>query len=139
MKGLTDQLGDSNDQADLTPMIDCVFLLLLFFIVTSTFNEETNLFNIQMPKAAHSKIREVDQAITINIEESGKIAIGKDVIPDAGLWDAIKTRYDAAPADAKPLLIVKGDKNCPYSKAILIMDIAQELGVEDISWAVEVK
>ena len=139
MKGLTDQLDESNDQADLTPMIDCVFLLLLFFIVTSTFNEETNLFKIQMPKAKHSKISETNKAITITIEESGKIAIGKNVIPDSELWDEIKTRYDAAPANSKPLLIVKGDKNCPYSKAILIMDIAQGLGVEDISWAVEAK
>ncbi|NRA38652.1 MAG: biopolymer transporter ExbD [Planctomycetes bacterium] len=139
MKGLTDQLGEGSDQADLTPMIDCVFLLLLFFIVTSSLSEETNLFKIEMPKAAHSEIREVTQAITIVIEKTGKIAIGKDVIPDAALWDAIKSRYDAAPKDDKPLIIVKGDENCPYSKAILIMDIAQELGVEEITWAVEVK
>ena len=57
MKGLTDQLGEGSDQADLTPMIDCVFLLLLFFIVTSSLSEETNLFKIEMPKAAHSEIR----------------------------------------------------------------------------------
>lgn len=139
MKGLTDQLGDSSDQADLTPMIDCVFLLLLFFIVTTSFSEETNLFKIELPKAEHSEVREIEEAINIVIEESGKIAIGKDIIPDSGLWDAIKSRYEQAPADAKPLVIVKGDHNSPYEKAIMIMDIAHELGISEITWAVETK
>ena len=139
MKGLTDQLGDSSDQADLTPMIDCVFLLLLFFIVTTTFSEETNLFKIELPKAENPEVREVDEAINIVIEESGKIAIGSEIIPDNALWDAIKKRYDAAPADAKPLVIVKGDHDSPYEKAIMIMDIAQALGVREITWAVETK
>ncbi len=139
MKGLTEQLGEGSDQADLTPMIDCVFLLLLFFIVTTTFSEETNLFKIELPKAAHSEIREVDEAIHIVIEESGKIAIGTEIVPDSGLWDAIKSRYESAPADEKPLIIVKGDQDSPYEKAVMIMDIALALGVKEITWAVEEK
>ena len=137
MKGLTDQLGDSSDQADLTPMIDCVFLLLLFFIVTTTFSEETSLFKIELPKAAQSEVREVEQAIHIVIEEGGKIAIGKDIIPDSALYEAIRSRYESAAVDQKPLIIVKGDHNSPYEKAVRIMDIAMAIGVKEITWAVE--
>ena len=137
MKGLTDQLqGDGGDQADLTPMIDCVFLLLLFFIVTTSFTEETNLFKVEMPKAEKSRVVTLENTVQVVIEKSGKIAVGKKIVADDELWSLLSQRYENAEADNKPVLVVRGDKDCPYEKVVLVMDIAQELGIDEISWAV---
>jgi len=50
MKRLTEVLEDGQDRADITPLIDVIFMLLLFFIITTTFAEDT-FFPIELPKA----------------------------------------------------------------------------------------
>ena len=136
MKGLTDQLQSSGgDQADLTPMIDCVFLLLLFFIVTTSFTEESNLFKVEMPKAEKAQVVALDNTVQVVIDKSGKMAVGKQIVNDEQLWALLSERYEKEAQD-KPVLVVRGDKGCPYEKAVLVMDIAQELGISEVSWAV---
>lgn len=136
MKGLTEQLDETGDQADLTPLIDCVFLLLLFFIVTTTFSEETNLFKVELPKAAHSEVRAITEEVILSISESGQYALGHDYVPDDQLWGKLSVRHQTEPIQT---LIIQGDKSCAYEKVVMAMEVAQSLNIEEITLAVAPK
>ena len=136
MKGLTDQLDVGNDRADLTPLIDCVFLLLLFFVVTAVFVEESHLFKVDLPKAAHAELRELKDVVVVMVSKSGHFSVGKSYVPDEQLWDNLSTLHRKAPIKT---LIIKGDRRCPYEKVVMAMDVAQALDVDEITLAVENK
>ena len=131
---LTTLLEESDDKADLTPMIDCVFLLLLFFIVTSTFSEETNLFNIVLPKAANAEVRSAEEALTIHINKNGDMAIGEELLTDDKLWEFLEAKHKASPIKT---VVIKGDRKSPYEKVALAIDMAQALKIEEVTLAVE--
>jgi biopolymer transport protein ExbD len=134
MKGLTEQLGVGDDRADLTPLIDCVFLLLLFFIVTAVFVEESNLFRIELQKAEHSELRELKDVVIIWVSRDGQYAMDQAFIPDDQLWPRLKALNDEQPIKT---LVIKGDRESPLGKTLAVMDMAKALGVSEILPAVE--
>ena len=134
MKGLTDQLDVGDDRADLTPLIDCVFLLLLFFVVTAVFVEESSLFQVELPKAAHAELREIKDVVVVSVAQGGQFSVGQDYVADDQLWSTLKAIDDRAPIRT---LIIKGDRRCPYDKVVMAMDVAHALDVPEISLAVE--
>lgn len=134
MKGLTEQLEVENDRADLTPLIDCVFLLLLFFVVTAVFVEESNLFRVELPKAAHAELREIKDVVVVLVSRSGQFSVGRALVADGELWPILNEMHTAAPIKT---LIIKGDRQCPYQKVVMAMDVAQALEIPEISLAVE--
>jgi len=136
VKGLTEQLEAASDRPDLTPLIDCVFLLLLFFVVTAVFVEESNLFRIELPKAERPELREVKDVTVVTISRGGQFAIGQQFVAEDQLWNHLSALHAERPIRT---LIIKGDRNSPYEKVILATDMARALDVPEISWAVEQK
>ena len=134
MKSLTEGLETAGDQADLTPLIDCVFLLLLFFIVTAVFVEETNLFKVELPRAAQAEVRRVTDVVVVAVSRSGEFALERSYVTDDQFYARLKQINDRAPIET---LIIKGDRRCPYEKVVLAMDVAQALDIGEISLAVE--
>ena len=135
MKGLTEQLGVGDDRADLTPLIDCVFLLLLFFIVTAVFVEESNLFEIELAKAEHSEVRELKDVVVVWISRTGQYAMGQSYVPEDQLWQQLKAMHEETPIKT---LVIKGDRESPLGKMLTVMDMAKALGIEEILPAVQV-
>lgn len=136
MKKLTEELGVGDDRADLTPLIDCVFLLLLFFVVTAVFVEESNLFKIELEKAEHSEVRQLEDVVTVWISREGQYAMDQAYVPDDDLWPRLKSLHDKTPIKT---LVIKGDKASPLGKMLVVMDMAKALGVTEILPAVEQK
>jgi biopolymer transport protein ExbD len=134
LKGLTEQLGLSDDRADLTPLIDCVFLLLLFFIVTAVFVDESNLFRVELQQAAHSETRKLEDVVVVWISQSGQYALDQTHVPDDQLWTTLKALHEKKPIRT---LVIKGDYRSPLGKTLIVMDIAKALGVEEILPAVQ--
>lgn len=132
MKGVSELISNENDQADLTPMIDCVFLLLLFFIVTSTFSDQS-LFDIELPQAQHASTASTEHACIVSISEHGNYAIGNTSLTDQQLGTHIETLHRDK---AITIFVINGDKRCPYEKIARAIDIAQGLGVEQLSFTV---
>ena len=133
MKGVTDLIGNESDQADLTPMIDCVFLLLLFFIVTSTFSDQS-LFEIDLPQAQHATAASMDNACILTISEHGNYAIGNTPLSDEQLGVHIEQLHQQ---QAISIFIINGDKRCPYEKIAKAIDIAQGLHLANLSFTVQ--
>lgn len=134
MKGLLDEGGSDllDDRADLIPMIDCVFLMLLFFVVTATFSDES-LFQVELPTAPQAEVRDTTSATVLSVSKSGNFAIGQDAVAEDQVGAVLRKRHDAG---LLTTLVIHGDKGTPYEKIISAVDAAHAVGINEIAFAV---
>ena len=122
-------------QVSMTAMIDVVFLLLIFFMVTTTFNRETEL-QIQLPKAEGQERKE-EKSLEIVIDAEGRYRINKNPVADQKL-ETLKKAIRAAAGQSKKLpLIISADEKTPHQFVIRALDAAGQLGFVHISFATQ--
>ncbi|MEH6500455.1 MAG: biopolymer transporter ExbD [Pseudoalteromonas distincta] len=114
---------------NLTPLIDVVFLLLIFFMVSTTFTRETQL-KLDLPQAASGE--QIDssdaQQIELIISASGDIAVNGMALAATSL-DSLKTALQRESAGDNSLpLIITADAQTPHQAVIMAMDAAGQLG-----------
>jgi len=130
--GVVDETNELDDRIDLTPMLDVVFVLLLFLIIATTF-EEDGLFKVVLPKAAQAQVLTKDQVVTLLISSEGRFAVGRDYIPDNQLYTTLKGMRDGKKFKS---LLIKGDQDTPYRKLVLAIDTAQALNITEFAFVV---
>lgn len=104
---------------DLTPLIDVVFILIIFFIVTSSFKKENYALNLTLPQGANSAKMIEKRIVTIELNEKDIAYNGEkiDFIKLQEKLELIKNKQDA--------ITVKIDKSVPYQKVVELLDILQ--------------
>jgi len=112
---------------NITPLIDVLFLLLIFFMVSSRFAEEPNI-KLELPRTAHADVSAVD-LLTVTVTKRGELFFGerpiaKRDLPDLLLVEIMKKRDRS--------LVVKADKNVPHGWVVELLDIAKGVGFERI-------
>lgn len=114
---------------NLTPLIDVVFLLLIFFMVSTTFTRETQL-KLDLPQAASGEQVETrdQQQIELTISANGDIAINDKALISPGV-DTLKSALERESAgDLSLPLIITADAQTPHQSVIMAMDAAGQLG-----------
>jgi biopolymer transport protein ExbD len=134
-----DETGEEfDDRADLVPLIDCVFLVLLFYVVAATFSEES-IFPVELPRVhedhAKVEINHPDKAVTVWISAEGTFALDKTPVEPRALPGLLRERLAAKGKDA--LLVIRGDRRAPYEMIAGAVEVAQSLGVARFSLVVE--
>lgn len=113
---------------ELTPIIDMVFLLLVFFLVATTFAREERETQIALPVSKSSgPISAMLRALVVNIDADGGIIVsGRQVEPEA-----LRTMVEEAVA-ANPELKVtlRGDRATAYENVVRVLDICKSSGVQ---------
>lgn len=116
--------GKDEEQAgeiDLTPMLDVVFILLIFFIVTSVFVKEAG-YTINYPEA--STVDSVDgEPILIAVSPVGEMWMDGDVIPPRNLRVRIEQRLAESP---NACVVIQADREAVNEYVLMIMDVALE-------------
>jgi len=112
---------------DLTPLIDVVFILLIFFIVTSVFKKEELALMLDLP-SSHAKEVEVEEK-QIGIELSkNKIAYkGKEIT-----LEKLELEFEDVD-DKKQSIIFRIDKNVPYERVVKILDLLQKHNLNNLA------
>ncbi len=139
MKSLTKQLEEYDDRIDLTPMIDVVFLLLLFFVLTTTFAEET-FFPVELPKADQPIVRTLNDAVVIEVTPKGEYACNKEYAPNAKvLFEQLKLIKEERAAGRNPIkvVVIKADRAASAQHLVSVLDILKALEIDE--FAVSVK
>jgi len=113
-------------------MADVAFLLIIFFMLTSTFARDTGL-DITLPKAMTSESLP-KREVTIWVNRQGQVRVNQDWIEPAQLRGALEAEF--AQADVKGVTI-RGDEQVPYGTIVTVMDVAKLLGA-NITLAAEV-
>jgi biopolymer transport protein ExbD len=119
-------------QAPLTSLIDIVFLLLIYFLLTTNFIVEEGI-KIKLPHATASA-PQIKQEITVYVDREGDAYIGEQKIPIDQLYALLKEKIGN---DPDRLVIIKADKTVILNKAVKVMDIAKAAGAARLSLATE--
>lgn len=124
----------ANDQdtavsIDLTPIIDMVFLLLIFFLVATTFHQTEREMQIALPAASSAgPISTTLRELIINVDQDGSIIISGKTIDPEDLQIIIS---DAVALNPEQKITVRGDQNTAYSNIIRVLDICKGSGVQE--------
>lgn len=119
---------------NITPLIDIVFLLLIFFMVSTTFQKESEL-HVQLPQAEQQESVQPKQPLEIVISADGQYAIGGRTLADNSLPTLLKSLRTAAGDDREQPLIVRADARTPHQAVVRAMDAASQLGLSRLSIA----
>lgn len=106
---------------DMTPLIDMVFLLLIFFVLSSQFVSHKG-FKVKLPKAAHAQIQK-NESVTVIINKDGHILLEGKEVPSKDLKGAV---LSALLGSRSKSLIIKSDEDVPLGLAVKVMDVARE-------------
>ena len=120
-------------EVNLTPMLDVVFIMLIFFIVTASFVKESGI-DVNRPDAATAEKKERGN-ILIAITESGQIWIDKRQVDPRALRANIERLYAENPQGA---VVIQADENSRNKYLVMSMDAARLAGVKNVSLAAEV-
>jgi biopolymer transport protein ExbD len=120
---------------DLTPLIDVVFMLLIFFMVSTTFKDQS-LIRIDLPKASQQQEQEKnDKAIDLTIDvQSNFFVNGKQVVNNQ-IGTLIKALRLAIGDREPPPLIINADGKTPHQAVVTAMDAARQVGLVHLSIA----
>ena len=125
--------GSKELEVNLTPLIDVVFLLLIFFMVSTTFTDKTQL-TIELPRAHQGELQMKDsEAIEVVISRSGEYSVnGMRLINDnfATLKSAISQVSEEGGGQA---FVITADGGAPHQAVVMAMDVAGQLGINNLS------
>ena len=117
---------------NLTPLIDVVFLLLIFFMVSTTFTKDTQL-TIDLPEARGTQSPAAQQQIEITVTRAGSYAINQVALVNNTI-ETLKTAIEKVSAGDTTLpLIITADSATPHQAVVTAMDAAGQLGFSKLS------
>ncbi len=121
----------TEETVDLTPLIDCVFLLLIFFMVTTVFIHARGL-DVDLPRASQATEQQEKKDINIIVERDGRVEIGgEEVLPGQ-----LRARIERAMVENRnDNVIIQGDRDAAQSRVVEVVDAARGVGVKGIAFA----
>ncbi|MBL9090257.1 MAG: biopolymer transporter ExbD [Planctomycetaceae bacterium] len=118
------------NKLNLTPMIDVVFQLLLFFLVASRFEEEERAYDMPLPKSSQAMSRLAKpKEIFVNVDSAGRVILGGRVISKADLLAQL--RQAAADNPGRQTVIIRGDKQVALQHVIDVRDVCARANIRD--------
>jgi biopolymer transport protein ExbD len=119
-------------QLPLTSLIDIVFLLLIYFLLTTNFMVEEGI-KIKLPQAK-AAAPQTEEVITVYVDEQGNAFLGSEEVPLAKLFDRLREMIKNR---ENKLVVVRADRAVMLNKAVKVMDIAKAAGADRLCLATE--
>lgn len=116
---------------DITPLIDCVFLLLIFFMLSTTFVVSPGI-RINLPQAAAEPVRHERQELRIKVDPAGALYLGDQRASPEDLEARLR---DTARADRDTLVVIEADEETPHRFVVDVMDRAKTSGLSRLAIA----
>jgi len=119
---------------DLTPLIDVVFLMLIFFMVSTTFDKQTQL-KVDLPEASPTEQEALSpKRIDITIDANGHFYVNERelVQHDAATLRRTLSKISNNVVDVP--IVVSGDRNAPLQSMMTVLDVAAQLGMNRLSF-----
>jgi biopolymer transport protein ExbD len=116
------------ESLNLTPLIDIVFLLLIFFLVATRFAQEDRELPVQLPSAANALPMTLEpNELIVNVDQSGTYIVQGTAMDLAGVERVV--RQAVADNPIQQVVVIRGDKNVPLQAAVTLMDLCAKLKV----------
>ena len=125
---------DDEPDVNLTPLIDVVFLLLIFFMVSTTFDQQSRI-KIDLPEASAAPTSQEDESLEILIDAQGRYFIGDQQVVNTTA-KTLKSAISKAVGEREGLtVIIRADAETPHQAVITALDVTSQLGLTHISLA----
>ena len=121
---------EEENEINLTPMLDVVFIMLIFFIVTASFIKEAGI-QVRRPDAPTADKQE-DAAILIAISENDEIWIDRREVEPRGLRTHIERLHAENP---KGSIVIQADEESTNEMLVIVMEAAKQVGVTNVAIA----
>ncbi|QIK37843.1 biopolymer transporter ExbD [Caldichromatium japonicum] len=122
-------------EINLAPLIDIVFLLLIFFMVSTTFKDDARL-RVQLPHAQGEDVPAQEQAmIRIVIDRAGRFFIDDREVIDPRLSTLVKILTERRGEDRSLPVLIQADAATPHQAVMSAMDAASQAGLSRIAFA----
>lgn len=121
-------------EINLTSLIDVVFLLLIFFMVSTTF-ERQSLLRLDLPEASTAETESVPEVVEFIVTDDGRLFVGDEELVDerqATVQAAIAQRFSENP---EAVLVIRADAEAPHRLVVRVLDSAAAEGIRRVSIA----
>ncbi|HET6655153.1 MAG TPA: biopolymer transporter ExbD [Gammaproteobacteria bacterium] len=112
---------------NITSLIDVVLMLLVFFMLSTTFVKNTDI-QIQLPESSAPAVNTADKNIVVAIDAKGRYYIDGRLLANGGPEALKRTLASAAEGDFKQPLTIRADANTTHQSVVTAMDVAGQLG-----------
>ncbi len=118
-------IGDVN----LTPMIDIIFNLLIFFLIVAVVSQKG--LNLALPETSTAEKRP-PKSLEITVTKDRRILFDGAEVPEADLEARLRREKDAEAEDARKNIVLKADKEAPFGAFVVVMDTARRVGLKNL-------
>ena len=122
---------------NITPLIDVVFLLLIFFMVSTTFERESEL-RIVLPEASEEQLQSREDLILVSIDANERVHVGDQALADTKVATLSAALQERAGEVRDVPVVIRADAAVSHQAVIKVMDAARQSGLVTITFATRV-
>ena len=124
---------DEEVEINLTPLIDVVFLLLIFFMVSTTF-DTTSQLKIRLPEASQNEQQKPPRKLNLVIDADGNFILNSRQLTDRRSI-TLKAALERTLADGMLPIVIQSDADSPVQSLVTAMDVVTQIGLVQVSIA----
>lgn len=121
-------------EVNLTPLIDVVFILLIFFMVSTTFQKESQI-KIELPEASGEPVEDRKELLEIVIDAEGRYFIDQQQVVNTELGTLKRAIQKYLGKQTDLPVVIRADRSTPYEAVVRAMDATAQLGLVKMSLA----
>jgi biopolymer transport protein ExbD len=118
---------------EITPLVDVVFLLLIFFLLTATYVKNPNL-DISLPKASLSQSTSQKRDLSIAVKTDGQIRYDNKDVSIEKLEGILRAEYAE---NQEMVIVINADKDSKHGRVVEVMDLAKKVGFDKLAIAIQ--
>ncbi|NDJ25111.1 biopolymer transporter ExbD [Nostoc sp. B(2019)] len=111
-------------QINIVPMIDVIFAILTFFIMSTLFLTRSEGLPVNLPKAATAKQQQVPTKITVTVDDKGQISLNRKPVAIDNLTQQVKALVGS---NSEVLVIINADEKVGYGEVVTVMDRVRQV------------
>ncbi|OUL29256.1 biopolymer transporter ExbD [Nostoc sp. T09] len=115
---------DLPPQINIVPMIDVIFAILTFFIMSTLFLTRSEGLPVNLPKAATAKQQQIPTKITITVDDKGLVSLNRQPTTIDALTEQVRSLVGANP---EALVIINADETIGHGKVVAVMDRVRQV------------
>jgi biopolymer transport protein ExbD len=134
------QRGRQKDEPriDFVPLIDVLLVILIFLMVTTTYNRFSEL-QINLPEAGAEKQPERPNEITVTVDPAGQYAVNHQPVRFTGLEVLVESLRRAAAGSSEPVIVIAADAKASHQSVVNVMEAARIAGYHRITFTTQAR
>ncbi|MEZ6093978.1 MAG: biopolymer transporter ExbD [Pirellulaceae bacterium] len=121
---------------NLTPLIDCVFLLLIFFLVASRIADEEPQLDLELPNVSEALPAVFEpQELVVNVDGEGRFFVDGSFRPAEQVEQLLRVAYETNPLTQS--VVIRGDRRCAWEHIATVISLCKKVGIQQYAATME--